>query len=637
MFCCSTYCGPGPVSANLVSGVHEVIFVGKYHNTGNFVWGKKFGGTNNECCNAIKLDASGNIYITGYFNNTADFDPGVGTANLTAVSDTDIFIAKYDSSGEYVWAKSIGGLIPQQGNAISIDSVGNIYITGSFQTFFEFIDFDPGVGTGNLESVGHNDIFVAKYDSDGNYIWAKSMGGIEHESSTTIKVDSLGNVYTTGQFYGTTDFDPGAGTANLTSFGDADIFISKLDSSGNYVWAKSIGGADIDNGASLAFDSSNNVYVTGGFIGMVDFDPGAGTTNITSVGNTDIFILKLDSNGNYVWTKQIEGTGHNETGSSIFIDSSDNIYTTGYFNGTADFDPGVGTTSVASVGEYDIFILKLDSEGGYEWVESAGGLSFDTGNSIYVDADGVVYIAGNYKNSAPFDLGGDDIVLTSSHANTTVFLSNLSQIYAPSLTTSPATNTERSTTTLNGEITATGGSNPTIRGFNYGLTTSYGTNTTESGTFSTGTYTSNITNLDCNTTYHYRAYATNSVGTSYGSDSTFTTASCRSSSGSYIRPYVVEAPIPEQQTGSIIPVDIFYRTLKLQNPRMIGSDVKTLQEFLNSKGYTIPQTSYQKTLNVPSPDGVFGPLTKKSVIQFQTANNLVPDGIFGPKTRAKME
>jgi len=280
------------------------------------------------------------------------------------------------------------------------------------------------------------------------------------------------------------------------------------------------------------------MYITGGFIGTVDFDPGAGTTNLTSVGNIDIFILKLDSDGGYIWTKQIEGTGHNESGNSISIDSSDNIYTTGYFNGTADFDPGVGTTSVASVGEYDIFILKLDSEGDYEWAESAGGTSYDVGNNIYVDSSGAVYTIGSFQNTATFDLGGDDIVLSGLVDENNLFITKLSQTTTPTLTTSPATNTERSTTTLNGEITSTGGVNPTIRGFNLGEDTNYGTNTVENGSFSTGTYTSSIENLECNTTYHYRSYATNSVGTNYGSDSTFTTASCPSSSGSYIRPPV---------------------------------------------------------------------------------------------------
>ncbi|MBT6372369.1 MAG: hypothetical protein HOJ86_06840, partial [Acidimicrobiaceae bacterium] len=153
------------------------------------------------------------------------------------------------------------------------------------------------------------------------------FGGTNADYGYSVAVDSSGNVYTTGYFNGTVDFDPGAGTANLTSNGYKDVFVSKLDSSGNYVWAKNFGGTGNDMGYSVAVDSSGNVYTTGYFTGTVDFDPGAGTTNLVPNGSSDAFVSKLDSSGDLVWAKnldvQIVGFGQfDRTALSIAVDSS---------------------------------------------------------------------------------------------------------------------------------------------------------------------------------------------------------------------------------------------------------------------------------------------------------------------------
>ena len=171
-------------------------------------------------------------------------------------------------------------------------------------------------------------------------------------------MDHQGNVYTTGYFEGSVDFDPGIGTNLLTSAGLIDIFVLKLDTSGNFQWAKSMGGNSNDAGCSIALDGSGNVYTTGYFLATADFDPGPGTTNITSAGLTDIFISKLDAAGNFIWVKGIGGT-YTDRAQSIAVDNLDNIYTTGFFCETADFDPGEGTSTLTSAGLDDIFVLKL--------------------------------------------------------------------------------------------------------------------------------------------------------------------------------------------------------------------------------------------------------------------------------------
>ena len=231
-------------------------------------------------------------------------------------------------------------------------------------------------------SVGMPDIFVSKLDSNGDFVWAKSMGGPSSlDYGNVIAVNSSGNVYTTGIFQGTVDFDPGAGIANLISAGDRDIFVSKLDSSGNFVWAKSMGGTVYDSGINIVVDSNSNVYTTGKFKGTADFDPGAGTANLTSAGGSDIFVSKLDSSGNFVWAKSMGGTAY-DSGYGIVVDSGGNVYTTGEYDGTADFDPGTGTAILTCSGESDIFVSKLDSNGNFVWVKRMGGSNADWGNDI---------------------------------------------------------------------------------------------------------------------------------------------------------------------------------------------------------------------------------------------------------------
>jgi hypothetical protein len=257
-----------------------------------FEWAKSFGGSSDDTGYSIAVDASGNVYTTGCYSGTVDFDPGAGTAYLTSAERTDVFVQKLDTSGNFLWAKSFGENFFDCGYSIAVDASGNVYTTGIFEGT---VDFDPGAGTANLTSVEFTDVFVQKLDAYGNFLWARSFGGSSYDIGHSIKVDASGNVYTTGYFERTVDFDPGAGTANLTSAGSTDVFVQKLDTSGNFLWAKSFGDWFDDYGYSIAVDASGNVYTTGFFKLEVDFDPGAGTANLTSVGDADVFIQKLGS------------------------------------------------------------------------------------------------------------------------------------------------------------------------------------------------------------------------------------------------------------------------------------------------------------------------------------------------------
>jgi len=415
---------PGVGTANLSSastGYYD-IFIQKLNSNGNFLWAKKMGGTNHDMGRSITTDAGGNVYTTGRFMGTADFDPGAGTANLTSAGGDDIFIQKLDGAGNLLWVKQMGGISIDVGTSITTDAGGNVYTTGSF-TFT--VDFDPGVGTANLTSAGGYDIFIQKLDSGGNLLWVKQMGGTSTNQGQSITTDACGNVYTIGVFQGTADFDPGMGTVNLTSAGGRDIFIQKLDSAGNLLWAKRMGGTSIDYGYSITTDACGNVYTTGYFHGTVDFDPGAGTFNLISTNSYDIFIQKLDSAGNFLWVKQMGGT-YNDYGHSITTDAGGNVYTTGRFEGTANFDPGAGTTNLTSAGNEDIFIQKLDSAGNFLWAKQMGGTSDDRGYSITTNAGGNIYTTGFFKGTVDFDPGNGITNLTSA-GNEDIFIQKLSQ------------------------------------------------------------------------------------------------------------------------------------------------------------------------------------------------------------------
>ncbi|MBK9533535.1 MAG: SBBP repeat-containing protein [Chitinophagaceae bacterium] len=190
---------------------------------------------------SISIDASGNIIITGNFTGTNDFDPGPAVYNLisSGTNNPDIFIAKLDATGNFVWAKQFGSTFVDGAYSVALDAVGNVYTTGYF---FLTVDFDPGPAVYNLTAVGGYNIFVSKLDAAGNFIFAKQIGsGSTEARGQSIKVDASGNIYTTGMFFTTGDFDPGAGIYNLTALGDQDIFVSKLDASGNFLWAKQMG------------------------------------------------------------------------------------------------------------------------------------------------------------------------------------------------------------------------------------------------------------------------------------------------------------------------------------------------------------------------------------------------------------
>jgi hypothetical protein len=410
---------PGPGTLALTSAANSRdIFISKLDSGGNLVWAKAIGGVSNDMGWGIFADASGNVYTTGDFVGTVDFDPGAATAPLTSLGSSDIFISKLDSNGNFAGAWSMGGNADDYGYGIFLDAAGNIYTTGYFKNT---ADFNPAAGVEyplTSASIGVQDIFISKLDNGGNFLWAKAIGGTAADVGLGISLLSTGNVYITGWFQGTVDFNPDAGSMfNLTSRGGSyDVYVCKLDSDGNLVWARAMGGTSEDIGQAVSVDSSGNVYTTGWFNDRADFDPGAGTTfNLTSTGiASDIFISKLDSNGNFVWAKSMGGASAADVGYGIAVDPAGNVYTTGGFSAAADFDPGAGTFLLTSAGNEDIFISKLDSSGLFVWAKAMGGPLADYGYDIAVSSAGAVHATGFFQGTADFNPGPGTFNLVSA-------------------------------------------------------------------------------------------------------------------------------------------------------------------------------------------------------------------------------
>ncbi len=230
-------------------------------------------------------------------------------------------------------------------------------------------------------------------------------------------VDDLGHVYKTGSFTGTKDFDPGPKTYELTATGESDVFITKSNAAGELLWAKQLGGANADEGWSIALDNSDNLFITGSFSGEADFDPGASSYMIASVEDSkDIFVTKLDEEGNFIWVKQFGSEGA-DAGMGITTDGFDNIYLTGYFSGTVDFDPGTSHYDITSKGGEDIFITRLNYYGEFDWVMPFGGTANDRGVTIEIEhplADTIdIKTSGIFGASVDFDHGTGTHELTS--------------------------------------------------------------------------------------------------------------------------------------------------------------------------------------------------------------------------------
>lgn len=385
--------------ANLSASPLGTAFIQKLDTDGNFVWAKAYQDSGKSEIKGIAVDNNLQVYVTGCFSNSVDFDPGLGSFVLTTSGSTAIFCQKLDQNGDFVWAYSLDSPENDYAQGIALDTSENIYITGSFN---ETIDFDPSINTFNLTAaVNSSSFFVQKVDTDGNFVWARTMGPDSSASiGMSIDTDINGNVYTTGMYLDSiADFDPGVDTFYLTSQSySTNSFVQKLDTDGNFLWIRGTSGSNECVGNNLFVNDSGAVFITGNFSGSTYFNWGHENINLSSNGYSDLFIEKINSAGTLEWVKSIGGTNVDE-GSAITTSLDEEIYTTGFFGGTTDFDPNLGVENLTSIGLSDGFVMKMihslcvDTE--TEDIINACGDS-------YTWIDGITYV--NNNNSATHHL-----------------------------------------------------------------------------------------------------------------------------------------------------------------------------------------------------------------------------------------
>jgi len=407
---------------------------------------------------SVIVDSKGNIHVTGMFSGSPDFDPGPSINHRVAGDISDTFISKFDSSGILQWVTVWNGQHGYSWPEVSV--VGNsIYAAGAF---YDDVDLDPGLGVDVHRGSG---VHLSKFNNNGEYLWANSW---DAGSAHKIDVDENGNIYITGSYHNwpnkTVDFDPGA---NEIIFNEPCVYVSKFDSDGNPLWVRTWGYME---GTSMAVEANGDTYLTGIFHGTKDFDPGSEVFD--QAGNYSAFLCKLDSGGNFSWVRTFEGTSwgasicitidpnsnviiqstypwisrsneniflkkYDSDGSLLWehkwgwfdnidclgltVDDNGNIYTTGFFTGKVDFDPGPSTDEHRSRGP-GVYLSKFDPAGNFQWVRTWGGTGWDKGNGIAYDNNGYIYVTGEFCNRVDFDPGsGEDWHKSTSYDD--IFLS----------------------------------------------------------------------------------------------------------------------------------------------------------------------------------------------------------------------
>ncbi len=401
---------PGPGVYNLNHSGTGCAYILKLNSLGQFVWAKKLNTNFSNGASQIAIGSNGDVYVSGGFIGTTDFDPGDAVYNLTTENafSGNGYILKLNSNGDFVWVKKREG--HHYVGSMILDTADNICMTGGFNAS---MDFDPGAGTHTITSAGYYDMFVLKLSPDGEFLWAKTIGAglVYDETGKDIQSDTNNNLYITGDYAKTVDFDPGENVHNMTSsdvtsFGGQypDPYLLKLDSDGNYVWSKSFGGTDYDRSMALAIDAAGEITVMGEMSGTVNFNPDGNAFELTSTGGRDSYICKFDNSGDFIWARQF-GSEAEVYPKSIAVDAQGDLYATGHFNGTVNFDPATTTSVLTSLGEYDIYILNIAGNGDFKWVKSFGSSLDETPTRITINSLGDVITTGDYYTTIDFDTG----------------------------------------------------------------------------------------------------------------------------------------------------------------------------------------------------------------------------------------
>jgi len=368
---------------DLVSAGKEDVFVAKIGAGGVWLWATRAGGTGFDAGNGVSVLADGSAIVTGYFSGTAKFG---GLADLVSAGGDEVFVAKIRADGVWQWATRAGGTGSAAGYGVSVLADGSAIVTGTFKGTASF-------APSSLVSAGSEDVFVAKIDAGGVWLWATRAGGSELDGGLGVSVLADGSAIVTGRFSGTASFTT-TPTTNLESAGsnNNDVFVAKIGAGGVWLWATQAGGIGSDAGSGVSVSADGSAIVTGLFSDTAKF---SGLPDLVSAGSNDVFVAKIGAGGVWSWATRAGDTGF-DMGSGVSVLADGSAIVTGLFSDTASF----AATKLVSAGSEDVFVAKIDAGGVWLWATRAGGTGSDGGSGVSVLADGSAIVTGYFSGTA---------------------------------------------------------------------------------------------------------------------------------------------------------------------------------------------------------------------------------------------
>jgi hypothetical protein len=395
----------GPYTLINTNAGSDEVFLAKYDAGGNILWAKSFGGISSDDAHSIAVDVSGNVYVAGSFFDSTLI---IGSDTLTNNGVIEAYLAKFDANGNVLWAKGTWGTGYNLMYSVAVDASGNAYVTGGFQSA------TTNIGSFSMSNPVSNYHFLAKYDANGNVLWAKSVGGIGGATGQSVALDASGNAYATGSFS-----SPGItlDSYNLTSAGGNDVFLAKHDTSGNVLWARSVGGTKTEDDVSVGLDDLGNAYLTGNSSSpLITFD----SITLTNTSWRSNFLAKYDANGNVLWAELIKGI-YGGFQKSIAVDATGDSFVTSI---PIIYTKTLGSSALADTGSNYVFITKYAANGSILWERSVRGLGSATGETVALDVSGNVYLTGSF--SSPTITFGSDTLTNLGSSD--VFIAKLSAL-----------------------------------------------------------------------------------------------------------------------------------------------------------------------------------------------------------------
>jgi hypothetical protein len=404
---------PGPGASNVTSNGSSDAFVQKLNGDGSYGWGYGLGAGGADQALAVAVDADGNVVITGRASGTFDLDPTAGVQMVTSANTSfDVFVIKLSTDGVFLWGRLFGANGNDAGQGIAIGPGGTIFTTGYVTGI---ADLDPGPGVVSTGGFGQQDIFVHQLDASGLFVWGHVVGGNANDQAYGCAVDQNGDVFLTGEFRTTVDFDPGPAVLSLISGGAEDAFAMKWNGTGDVLWAHRFGGTGSERSRAVAVGPDGGPVFTGRITSVTDFDPGAAVLNLPGSFQEPSFLLKLTEAGDFQWAFLL--TSFLNEGRSVAVDGLNNIHTCGSFgtssNTPLDLDPGAGVTAISSNGGGDLYMASYTAQGAFRWGFGLGGAQSDIAHGIALGQQGRFVLVGEFRQTLDMEPGPDVVLLTN--------------------------------------------------------------------------------------------------------------------------------------------------------------------------------------------------------------------------------